>query len=70
MAGVAAGLRSALGVFGFFSLFADNFMSPITPILVGLVMVVRRLADDRARAETVQMPVRSSRLMPRLRMAS
>ncbi|MFN8545940.1 MAG: O-antigen ligase family protein [Candidatus Binatia bacterium] len=42
---VAAGLRAAFGMFLFFSIFADNFTSPITHILVAQIMVLRRYVD-------------------------
>ena len=67
---IAGGLRAALGVFFFFSLFADNFMSPITHILVGQVMVLRRFADGLPAAETVRGRPLVPRIGPGMRLAS
>lgn len=70
MAALAGGLRAALGMFAFFSIFADNFTSPITHILIGLTIVLRRVSEEGVRVDSASARVRGVVARPRWRMAS
>jgi hypothetical protein len=66
LAHIAAALRCAVGSFAFFSIFADMWTNPVTYVLIGQIMVLRRHMESLPpRAEMVPVPV--GRVGPRFR---
>jgi hypothetical protein len=52
---VAAGIRVIFIVYGFFSIFADLWLNPITYAMLGMIIVMRRYVESLPHPETVQL---------------
>jgi O-antigen ligase len=50
LAGLATALRTVLGTFLFFGLFADLWLNPMTYLLIGLTIALRRYAEEQQAA--------------------
>jgi O-antigen ligase len=59
LAALATALRTVLGTFLFFSLFADLWLNPMTYLLIGLTIALRRYAEEQhvTRAPGMATPV-------------
>jgi hypothetical protein len=57
LAALGTGLRTVLGLFLFFSLFADLWLNPLAYLLVGMTLALRRIAEESAPAARQGPPV-------------